>query len=127
LVVAANGPRSMRLAARFGEGWVTYGGVAEDMEGWWRLVAAAAERMRRELEAAGRDPAGFARYLSLDGAPVFSLSSVGFFADAVERAARLGFTDVITHWPRESSWYAGEESVLVEVAMTVLPQLRRVG
>jgi hypothetical protein len=42
----------------------------------------------------------------------------------VERAAGLGFTDVITHWPRPSSWYAGDEAVLHEVATSVLPRLR---
>ena len=41
------------------------------------------------------------------------------------RAAELGFNDVITHWPRPSSWYAGDEAVLEEVAADVLPGLRR--
>jgi hypothetical protein len=31
---------------------------------------------------------------------------------------------VITHWPRESSWYAGDEAVLAEVASRLLPELR---
>ena len=39
-------------------------------------------------------------YLSLDAAPVFSLSSAAYFAEAVARAAEAGFTDVSTHWPR---------------------------
>jgi hypothetical protein len=63
--------------------------------------------------------------LSLDAAPVFSLSSAGFFADAVGRAGELGFTDVVTHWPRESSWYAGSEAVVEQVAREVLPHLGR--
>ncbi len=122
-VVAANGTRSMRLAARFGQGWVTYGG-GDDLETWWHTVAQFSARMDRELAAVERDPASFDRYLSLDGAPVFSLTSAGFFADAVERAASLGFTDVVTHWPRQSSWYAGDETVLAKVATEVLPGLR---
>ena len=56
------------------------------------------------------------RYLCLDASPVYSLSSADAFADAVGRAAALGFTDVVTHWPRESSWYAGDEAVLEAVA-----------
>jgi hypothetical protein len=63
------------------------------------------------------------RHLSLDAAPVFSLSGAGFFADAVGRAAELDFTDVATHWPRESGWYAGDEAVLDEIAGTVLAKL----
>ncbi|MFE0591553.1 LLM class flavin-dependent oxidoreductase [Micromonospora echinospora] len=124
-VVAANGPRSMRLAARFGQGWVTTGTGGDDLEGWWKSVATLAARLDATLDEAGRDPATLDRYLLLDAAPVFSLTSADFFADAVARAARLGFTDVVTHWPRLSSWYAGDENVLSEVAEN-LPELRRV-
>jgi hypothetical protein len=38
------------------------------------------------------------------------------FEDAVGRAAELGFTDVISHWPRERGIYAGDESILDTVA-----------
>ncbi|MFI6823058.1 LLM class flavin-dependent oxidoreductase [Micromonospora sp. NPDC050187] len=124
-VVAANGPRSMRLVARFGQGWVTTGTGGDDLESWWESVAALAARLDATLDEAGRDPATLDRYLSLDAAPVFSLTSADFFADAVARAARLGFTDVVTHWPRLSSWYAGDENVLAEVAER-LPELRRI-
>ena len=124
-VMAANGPRSMRLVARFGQGWVTTGAGEDDLESWWSSVAELSTRMDATLEQAGRDPATLDRYLSLDSAPVFSLSSADFFAEQVGRAARLGFTDVATHWPRPSSWYAGDEQVLVDVATRLLPELRR--
>ena len=32
------------------------------------------------------------------------------------RAAELGFTDVVTHWPRPDGVYAGDVAVLEEVA-----------
>ncbi|MBF9132329.1 LLM class flavin-dependent oxidoreductase [Plantactinospora sp. S1510] len=129
-VVAANGPRSMRLAARYGQGWVTTGlrdGDDDDLDAWWRSVAELSGRLDETLATAGRDPATLDRYLSLDSAPVFSLSSAGYFTEAVGRAAELGFTDVVTHWPRESSWYAGNEAVLAEVATEVLPRLQQRG
>ena len=112
-VVAANGRRSLKLAERFGEGWITMGGKADDLEAWWRSVADRAARFTGQGD----------RYLMLDSAPKFSLSSRGFFEEQVERAKELGFTDVITHWPRPSSWYAGDEAVLEEVAADVLPRL----
>jgi alkanesulfonate monooxygenase SsuD/methylene tetrahydromethanopterin reductase-like flavin-dependent oxidoreductase (luciferase family) len=112
-VVAANGRRSMGLAERYGEGWITMGGRADDLESWWQSVADRAARF-----AGSGD-----RYLMLDSAPQFSLSSRAFFEEQVGRAAELGFTDVITHWPRASSWYAGDEAVLEEVAADVLPRL----
>jgi len=119
-VVAANGPRSMRIAARLGQGWVTSGTRTDDLQTWWRAVALAAHQFGDALAAAGRAPADVRRYLSLDSAPVFSLSSAGFFADAAGRAADLGFTDAVTHWPRPNGSYAGDESVLEAVAADVL-------
>ncbi len=111
-VVAANAGRSIALAAQFGQGWVTTGASTEDLEAWWQGVADRAGRFAQALEAAGRRPESAARYLSLDSAPVYSLSSVDAFTEAVERAGDLGFTDVILHWPRTDSWYAGDEAVL---------------
>jgi alkanesulfonate monooxygenase SsuD/methylene tetrahydromethanopterin reductase-like flavin-dependent oxidoreductase (luciferase family) len=114
-VMAANGKRAIALAGRFGQGWVTTGPPgAEDLESWWAGVA----------ELSQRYDGGGDRYLMLDSAPRFSLSSAAFFEEQVERAARLAFTDVLTHWPRPSSWYAGDEAVLDEVATNVLPRLR---
>jgi len=117
-VVAANGPRSMRVAARYGQGWVTTGERTDDLGAWWRSVAEAAKRFGEVAGTATHD-----RMLSLDAAPVFSLSSADYFADAAGRAGELGFTDVVTHWPRESGWYAGSEAVLETVARDVLPHL----
>jgi alkanesulfonate monooxygenase SsuD/methylene tetrahydromethanopterin reductase-like flavin-dependent oxidoreductase (luciferase family) len=114
-VVAANGRRSIGLAERFGGAWITTGGRTDDLEAWWRSVA----------DRAGRFSGSGDRYLMLDSAPRFSLSSRAFFEDQVGRAAELGFTDVITHWPRPSSWYEGDEAVLEEVAREVLPRLTR--
>jgi alkanesulfonate monooxygenase SsuD/methylene tetrahydromethanopterin reductase-like flavin-dependent oxidoreductase (luciferase family) len=122
-VVAANGPRSLRLAARFGDGWVTTGARSEHLEDWWRVVAAASLRFTDALMAIGRDPSTVDRYLSLDAAPVYSLSSVAAFADAIGRAGELGFTDAVTHWPRHEDWYAGDEAVLEAVAADILPTL----
>ncbi|GAA4682993.1 LLM class flavin-dependent oxidoreductase [Phytohabitans rumicis] len=124
-VVAANGPRSMRLAARYGTGWITTGAKTTDLDQWWRAVRDNADRFDETLAKEQKDPSTVDRYLSLDAAPVFSLSSAAYFADAVGRAAEHGFTDVVTHWPRASSWYAGDEAVLEEVATGVLPALIR--
>jgi len=122
-VVAASGRRSLALAARFGQGWVTNGAGGEGLDGWWRSVADLSARFTDALAAAGRDPSSVDRYLSVDAAPVFSLSSVEYFRDAAGRAAELGFTDLITHWPRRESWYAGDEAVLDAVASEVVPGL----
>lgn len=123
-VVAANGPRALRLAARYGEGWVTTGAQAcETAEQWWASVREIRDRFEAAMGAAGRPLDTVDRYLNLDSSPVYSLSSVDAFVDAAGQARRLGFTDVITHWPRKSSWFAGDEKVLEAVAAE-LPAIR---
>ena len=115
-VIAANGPKGVALAARFGQGWVTTGSGEYRGEAWWREVASLAGRLDDAAEAAGRDPLTIDRYLSLDAESFYSLASADAFEDAAARAAELGFTDVIAHWPRQDGLYAGSEDVLVEAA-----------
>lgn len=118
-VIAANARRSIALAAQYGQGWVTTGETTDDLDAWWRSVAVRAERFGEALEGHGRAPDSAARHLLLDSSPVYSLSSEQAFAEAVERAEDLGFTDVICHWPRPSSWYAGDEAMLDAVAIVI--------
>ena len=113
-VVAANGPKAMALAARYGQGWATYGpsfdvdgsGDAADQERWWAGLAEMVERFDEAVAASGRaEPIG--KWLSLDGAPVFSLVSVETAVEGIERAAALGFDEVVIHRPRSSGVYGG--------------------
>jgi hypothetical protein len=121
-LVAANGPRSLRLAAEQGQGWVTYGLGGETLDDWWDGIVSLCARLDEAEAAVGRtEPLD--RYLSLDGSPRFSLESAGLFEELTGRAGELGFTDVVTHWPRPEGVYAGREAVLEEVASR-LPHLR---
>jgi len=115
-VVAANGPKGLALAARFGQGWVTTGPEGATGDDWWRGVATLAARLDDAAEGAGRDPRSLDRYLSLDSEAAYSLASIDAFDDMTGRAAEIGFTDVISHWPRRDGIYAGSEEVLVETA-----------
>jgi alkanesulfonate monooxygenase SsuD/methylene tetrahydromethanopterin reductase-like flavin-dependent oxidoreductase (luciferase family) len=115
-VIAANGPKGLRLVAEHGAGWVTTGADGAVGEEWWSAVAGLVNRLDDTLAAAGRDSGSLDRHLSLDSGGAYSLQSVGAFDDAVGRAAELGFTDVISHWPRPDGIYAGSESVLDDIA-----------
>lgn len=115
-IVAANGPQGLRLVAEFGQGWVTTGRTDVNDEEWWSDIAELVVRLDDTALAAGRRPETIDRYLSLDAEARYSLESVDAFEDAIGRAAGLGFTDVICHWPRAYGIYAGTEEVLVEVA-----------
>ena len=114
-LMAANGPRAMRLAARFGSGWVTTGPEADTDAAWWAGLAPMIARLDEACAAEGRDPAELDRVLSLDDEGRYSMESVAAFEDAVGRARELGFTDVISHRPREHGLYAGDEAVLEEI------------
>jgi alkanesulfonate monooxygenase SsuD/methylene tetrahydromethanopterin reductase-like flavin-dependent oxidoreductase (luciferase family) len=117
-IMAANGPRSLRLAVQYGAGWVTTGPKSPDFESWFTAVTDLSHRLDDVLEGRPLD-----RYLALDSAR-YALSSPDAFEDVVNRAAGLGFTDVITHWPRAEGVYAGSEDVLEQIATEVIPRLR---
>jgi alkanesulfonate monooxygenase SsuD/methylene tetrahydromethanopterin reductase-like flavin-dependent oxidoreductase (luciferase family) len=123
-IMAANGPRSLRLAARYGAGWVTTGPKVDTPEEWWTVLKGLSARLDDALAAQGRDTTAFERHLNLDSSPVFSLSSVDAFEEMTGRADELGFTDVITHWPRPQDPYAGSVEILEQVAEQVLPRWR---
>ncbi|QDO87497.1 LLM class flavin-dependent oxidoreductase [Ornithinimicrobium ciconiae] len=135
LLVAADGPKAMALAVEYADGWVTTGPASGDwaerdaVEQWWRGVADAAQRFTDaeasvHESASGHDAkagAGSAqaaggrrldRYLTLDASGPVALSSVSFLTEQVGRAAELGFTDVIVHWPRSEAPYAADLGVL---------------
>jgi alkanesulfonate monooxygenase SsuD/methylene tetrahydromethanopterin reductase-like flavin-dependent oxidoreductase (luciferase family) len=131
ILVAANGPRGLRLAAaaarRAGDGWVTFGtgdGSARDDQ-WWAPVATTARRMDETLER--QDPAGPA--LSVRMLEMLSRTTVTYsleqLRDDLGRAAELGFTDVAIAWPRKHEPFRGNEALLDDIAST-LPELRRI-
>ncbi len=120
--VAANGPRAMRVAAAHGQGWITTGRPGTSGDQWWDGVAKLARRFDEALNEAGRSVADADRYLSLDAGGQFALASLPVFEELFGRARELGFTDVVTHWPRSDGRYAGSRDVLDEIAAE-LPRL----
>jgi alkanesulfonate monooxygenase SsuD/methylene tetrahydromethanopterin reductase-like flavin-dependent oxidoreductase (luciferase family) len=116
LVMAGNGPRSVRLAAAY-DGWATTGPDGDfTADGWWERLAFLVTTFETAAGAADRDPRRIRRYLSLDAAPGYSLTDVGSFTASAARAKTLGFTDLVVHWPRPSMTYAGDETVLDRIA-----------
>jgi alkanesulfonate monooxygenase SsuD/methylene tetrahydromethanopterin reductase-like flavin-dependent oxidoreductase (luciferase family) len=122
-VVAANGPKAMRTAARFGQGWITTGAERDSLGSWWESIAEAGSRFDEALEEHGRPRGDVRRFLQTDAAPVYSLSSVECYRDFLGRAGELGFTDVVAPWPRHTGIFAGTETILETVAAEVLPTL----
>ncbi|MDN5796125.1 MAG: LLM class flavin-dependent oxidoreductase [Intrasporangium sp.] len=124
-LVAANGPRTIRLAAEVGDGWITAGGPGEgSMPEWWRRVSDAGHRLDDALSARGRERHTLRRVLNLDDLPSYALVGVTAFEEAVGRAAALGFTDVVVPWPRATEPFRGEIATAEAVAAEVLPRWR---
>jgi alkanesulfonate monooxygenase SsuD/methylene tetrahydromethanopterin reductase-like flavin-dependent oxidoreductase (luciferase family) len=124
-VVAANGPRAMRVVARHGQAWVTTG-VTPPEEGeqrWWAALPGAVGRLDDALTAEGRDPASVQRYLSVDASGAFGPSSVEHLRDVLGQAEALRFDEVVVHWPRPDGVYAGDVGVLDRAAAELLPEL----
>ncbi|HKT56588.1 MAG TPA: LLM class flavin-dependent oxidoreductase [Microbacterium sp.] len=115
LAVAADGPRGIRFAAEIADAWITLGHHADSESEWWDGVSQLIARSQDAEAAVGRERP-LDRILSLDAGPGYSLASAAKFEDCVGRAAELGFTDVVTHWPRPDGVYAGDERVLDEIA-----------
>jgi alkanesulfonate monooxygenase SsuD/methylene tetrahydromethanopterin reductase-like flavin-dependent oxidoreductase (luciferase family) len=110
--VAATGPRGMRLAATFGQTWVTtgersrQGPVAAD-EGVG-IVRQQMTRLDQACAAVGRDPASLARLVVTGPVLASGLESVEAFRDTAGRYAEAGVTDFVVHWPRREGPYAAD-------------------
>ncbi|WP_341258402.1 LLM class flavin-dependent oxidoreductase [Gordonia malaquae] len=113
LILAGNGPRSVRFAARTGDAWLTTGPSTDALDDWFAAVASNHALASDTAAAAGR---AIDTYLNLASAPASALESVGRFDDLVGRAADIGFTDVIVHWPRDDEPYRGDIAVLDALA-----------
>jgi alkanesulfonate monooxygenase SsuD/methylene tetrahydromethanopterin reductase-like flavin-dependent oxidoreductase (luciferase family) len=109
--IAAEGNATMRIAARYGQAWVTTGGGEGTGLGpreGAAIVRAQINRLADACEAAGRDSSSVDRLvltgLSLDGC----LGSFDEFVDGAGHYADAGATDLIVHWPRPTAPFHGD-------------------
>jgi hypothetical protein len=110
----------MRLAAEYGETWVTTGDrrpsdALLDARTGADVVRAQIARLEDACDAIGRDPSTLKRLVltgpELDG----GLASVERFRDTVGRYAEVGVTDLVVHWPRSSEPYAADPTVFERI------------
>jgi alkanesulfonate monooxygenase SsuD/methylene tetrahydromethanopterin reductase-like flavin-dependent oxidoreductase (luciferase family) len=115
--VAAAGPRSLTLVAKYGQRWVTLGPTDAGPKDAARMVGAVRVQ-GQELEAAcaavGRDPASIGRVLltTTTGPDIPSLAA---FEDLAGAYDELGFEEIVLHHPRQTGPYAGDLAVLEEI------------
>lgn len=112
--VAAVGPRSIRLAAELGQGWVTYG-AAEDGP---KVVAEQIGRLAEACAARGRNVAELELTLLNMGRSEGErpLDSFEAFVDWAGRYREVGITELVLHWPIADSEFAADMKVFDRVA-----------
>ncbi|WP_369138349.1 LLM class flavin-dependent oxidoreductase [Modestobacter versicolor] len=100
--VAATGPRALRLAARFGQAWVTYGpyGAAVPPAEWSAAVADQSQRLTDALAEAGRAPGDVRRSVQLGVETYWPFESPERYADTLGGLAEAAIDEVCVHWPR---------------------------
>ncbi len=100
--VAAAGPKAMRVAAVWGDTWVTYGPAAgaTSADEWFTGVGEQVERLAEVCRSVGREPSSLRRLALIGLEAGYLQGTVVRWRDTAARLADLGFTDVAVHWPR---------------------------
>ena len=117
LAIAAAGPKTLALTARFGDAWITFGepDAADQspaaIEAAVRGQAAVLDARCAEL---GRDPASLQRIYLVGNTAERPLASVAAFEEFVGRYAALGFTDIVFHDPRPGDPVWTEDPAIVD-------------
>jgi alkanesulfonate monooxygenase SsuD/methylene tetrahydromethanopterin reductase-like flavin-dependent oxidoreductase (luciferase family) len=107
LIVAAHGPRGMRLAARHADGWNCFGGQTYDgPERSFTEAVAETRRLVAGLDAAcaevGRDPATIGRSILAFRAEPDPFSSLDWFDEYVGAYEEIGIDEIAFFWPPAS-------------------------
>ena len=125
--VAATGPRGLRLAARYGQGWVTdldatrNAGMSADEAR--TILAGRLQKLTAACAAAGRDVTELEKVFVHGTAVGSELDSVDAFVDWAGRQRELGFTEVVLHWPVPDSVFATDPVVFEKIVTGGLTQL----
>jgi alkanesulfonate monooxygenase SsuD/methylene tetrahydromethanopterin reductase-like flavin-dependent oxidoreductase (luciferase family) len=130
LAVAATGPRGLRVAAAYGDYWITNGssarGGALPPEISPGLVRSQVARLEAAGAAVGRDTRSLRKIVVHTNRNAGLLESADAFRVAAHEYAELGITDLVVPFPQEGSPFGGKPEVLAEISESVLPHLRKV-
>jgi alkanesulfonate monooxygenase SsuD/methylene tetrahydromethanopterin reductase-like flavin-dependent oxidoreductase (luciferase family) len=124
LALAATGPRSLALAARYADAWITFGDPSDlTAAGTDAIVRTQSARLDDACSAIGRDPGSIERIYMIGNTEEHPLASVAAFEDFTGRYAALGFTDLVFHHPRaDDPVWPEPEQIVDDIAREVLPR-----
>lgn len=125
ITIAAHGPKMLAIAARFGDGWSSWGGYGVETEAdFYKVTAQRCERFDELVARQGRDP-GTLRHSLVCFPPLTPWESTEYFTDMVGRFRALGIDEFVLYWP--GSWRPDarhERRVFEQVTSEVIPMLR---
>jgi alkanesulfonate monooxygenase SsuD/methylene tetrahydromethanopterin reductase-like flavin-dependent oxidoreductase (luciferase family) len=127
MFVAANGVRGIRIAARFGEGWVTLGRSANDDESCLDFVREQIVKLDDALASERRSPLQIEKVLLHGFSDERPLESLDAFVDWAGHYRDVGITEVVVHWPEPNSLFDADMKVFERIATEALSQLDDVG
>lgn len=125
MLVAANGIRGLRIAAQYGDGWITLGRSANDDEPSSEVVTKQIGQLDEVLGAAGRGPLPFEKVLLHGFSEERPLASLNAFVDWAGHYQDAGITELVVHWPEPDSMFEADMKVFEEIATEALSQLGR--
>ncbi|MGW7356429.1 LLM class flavin-dependent oxidoreductase [Streptomyces sp. NPDC054802] len=127
--VAATGPRGLKLAARYGQAWVTTGdpklfetGTAEQSH---EALRGQMDKLSKACADTGRNVAELDKVLLTGFTPERGrpLESLDAFVEFAGRNFDLGFTEIVVHAPIWDSDFAADQAVFERIATEALAQL----
>lgn len=127
ITVAAHGPKMLAIAARFADGWSSWGGYGVETEAdFYAVTAERCERLDELADGLGRDPRSI-RHSLVCFPPLTPWESPDYFSDMVGRFHAVGIDEFVLYWPQAWREEPREGAVFDEVARTVIPRLRTQG
>ncbi|WP_371616798.1 LLM class flavin-dependent oxidoreductase [Streptomyces sp. NBC_00454] len=127
--VAATGPRGLKLAAQYGQAWVTTGDPKIFDEGTpeqsVEAIRGQLDKLGKACVETGRDVAELDKVLLTGFTPDRGgpLESVDAFVDFAGRHQDLGITELVIHWPIPDTEFAADQDVFERIATEGLAQL----
>jgi alkanesulfonate monooxygenase SsuD/methylene tetrahydromethanopterin reductase-like flavin-dependent oxidoreductase (luciferase family) len=130
LAIAAAGPRTLAVVARFADAWITNAGDVGAPDSPQELdaaVRAQTDALARACDVIGRDPGTIDRIYMIGFEQERPLAAFSQFQEFMARFDALGFTDLVLHAPRHDDPARDDpEEILEEIAAELLrpPQER---
>ncbi|GGT47002.1 luciferase [Streptomyces kurssanovii] len=127
--IAATGPRGLKLAARYGQAWVTTGdpklfetGTPEQS---LEAIGGQIDKLAKACAETGRNVAELDKILLTGFTPDRGrpLESLDAFVDFAGKHIELGFTEIVVHAPIPDSDFAADQAVFERIATEAPAQL----